>query len=194
VGELQVALGLPMTFARLTHAVLPAEVAFGLLSLGALALLWRLRTLETELAISVALGLALVIGLHVLGYDMMFLAPLGMWVAQRHPWPVFAMGWVFSMAQIVDEWTRWASDYVTPLRMAELAPLVAVAAAVAAVWRTLEDTGEQGGGAALVAAVPRQSAQQHLLLPHGPVALQPAQDQPGHDRGGGARGNGQPGR
>ena len=134
--SVRVGLGLPMTLAKLTHTHLPAEVLFVCLSAGAAWLLWRLRWLDTELAVAVALGLALVIGLHVLYYDAMFYAPLGMRLAQRFPWHVFAAGWLITMAWFVDEITRWA--WTAPLRLAQLVPMIGLAAAIVAISRSRE--------------------------------------------------------
>jgi hypothetical protein len=190
VGELQVGMGIPSSLARLTGTKLPAEALFAVLSLAALALLWWLRHLDTDLAVCLAVGIALAIGLHVLTYDMLFLAPLGIRVARRYPWAVFAAGWLFTAAQVVDASTSWAGSYKTPVRLAEAAPVLAVGAAIAVV-RRLEDPGQQGRGAAPVLAVARQRRQQDLFLPDRPVPLQSAHGQPEQGRQHAVGGEGQ---
>jgi small basic protein len=93
-------------------------------------LLWRLRGIGTELGIAVALACALVIGAHVLAYDMLFLAPLGVVLARRHPWEVFVSGWAVSMALIADYLTRW---FKAPVHLVEFVPLAVLAAALLAI-------------------------------------------------------------
>jgi hypothetical protein len=130
VGELKVGVGLPTTLAVLTNTTLPAELLFCLLSALAVVLLWRLRGIGTELGIAVALACALVIGAHVLAYDMLFLAPLGVVLARRYPWAVYGSGWVVSMALIADYLTRW---FKAPVHLVEFVPLAVLAAALLAI-------------------------------------------------------------
>lgn len=139
LGELEVSTGLPTTLADLTHKVFPSEVLFAVLSVCAVGLLWRLRKIELELAIAVALAFALAIGLHVLWYDMLFLAPLGMLFARRFPLTMFAMGWLFSMALLTDEVTR--IDRTSPVSLLELGLLAVAAATVMVIKSAQENSG-----------------------------------------------------
>lgn len=141
LGELQVGIGVPPTLARLAGTAFPAEVLFAVLCLGAAGLLWRLRARETELAISVALGCAVVIGLHTPFYDALFLAPLGAQIARRFPLAVFAAGWLVTMSQMTDAIIDL--NYLAPVRTAEVALFAALCAATLVIWMhgEIQDTG-----------------------------------------------------
>ena len=114
LDELQIGIGLPTALAQLTGTAFPAEILFAGLCLGAAGILWRLRDIELELAISVALGCALVIGLHTLWYDTLFLAPLGIRFSRRFPLAVIGAGWLFTTAQVADEIMKL--DFSAPVR------------------------------------------------------------------------------
>jgi hypothetical protein len=58
------------------------------------------RRVDTPHFAIIAIALAVIVGLHTLAYDVLFLAPLGMLVAQSRPWSVVAAGWVFTVAQL----------------------------------------------------------------------------------------------
>jgi len=100
----------------------------------------------------VAIALAVVIGLHTLAYDVLFLAPLGMVVARSHPWSVVAAGWAFTLAQLI--YPRG----LAPVLATEVVPFLAVTLAIVLIVRNgapPEETPEQIGAAShqhLVAA------------------------------------------
>src|SRR6202035_1809441 len=100
--EVQIRIGLPGTLARWTGSTAVAEVGFVIIAIIAVVLLIRIRRrVETPRFAAVAIALAVVIGLHTLAYDVLFLAPLGMVVARSHPWSVVAAGWAFTLAQLI---------------------------------------------------------------------------------------------
>ncbi len=130
LGEFQIAIGVPGTLARWTGSTAAAEIAFMLLALIAGLVLIRIRTrVETPLFVTIAIALAVVIGLHTLAYDVLFLAPLGIAVARSKPWMVVAAGWAFTLAQVVYPVGS------APLLATEIVPLAAVAIAVVFVVR-----------------------------------------------------------
>jgi len=125
LGEFQIGIGLPGTLARLLGSTTAAEIAFLLLAVVAVAVLIRIRRrVDTSHFAAIAIALAVVIGLHTLAYDVLFLAPLGMAVAQLRPWTVVAVGWAFTVAQVV------YPVGTAPLLATEVVPFVAVVLAV----------------------------------------------------------------
>ena len=125
LGEFQIGIGLPGTLARLTGSVAATEIAFLALAIIAVVVLTRIRRrVDTPLFAAIAIALAVVIGLHTLAYDVLFLAPLGMTVARSQPWAVVAAGWAFTLAQLI--YPRG----VAPVLTTELVPFVAVVIAV----------------------------------------------------------------
>jgi hypothetical protein len=130
LGEFQIGIGLPGTIARWTMSTTAAELAFVALALAAVVLLVLIRTrVDTPVFVAIALALAVVIGLHTLAYEVLFLAPLGMVVAVSKPWIVIVTGWVFTLAQVI--YPR-GSD---PFLATEVVPFVAVTLAVVFVVR-----------------------------------------------------------
>jgi hypothetical protein len=130
LGEFQIGIGLPGTLARLMGSTAAAEVAFVLLAVIAVAVLIRIRRrVGTPDFVAIAIALAVVIGLHTLAYDVLFLAPLGMAVARSRPWPVVAAGWAFTLAQLI------YPVGAAPVLATELVPFVAVVLAVIFVVR-----------------------------------------------------------
>jgi hypothetical protein len=102
LGEFQIGIGLPGTLARLTGSTAPAEIAFIVLAVIAVVALFRIRRrVDTPHLAAIAIALAVVIGLHTLAYDVLFLAPLGMMVARSRPWWVVGTGWAFTLAQLI---------------------------------------------------------------------------------------------
>ena len=140
LDEFQIGIGLPGTLARWTGSTMATEVAFVLLALAAVWVLFRIRTrVDTPMLVTIAIALAVVIGLHTLAYDVLFLAPLGIAVARSEPWAVVTAGWVFTLAQIL--YPRGTA----PLLATELVPLVAVAIAVIFVVRHGDPAAEDPG-------------------------------------------------
>jgi hypothetical protein len=125
LGEFQIGIGLPGTLARLLGSTGAAEVAFVVLAVIAVAVLFRVRRrVDTPRFAAVAIALAVVIGLHTLAYDVLFLAPLGMAVARSRPWTVVAAGWAFTLAQLI------YPVGTAPVLATEVVPFVAVVLAV----------------------------------------------------------------
>ena len=145
--QLQIGVGLPVTLARLTQARAPAEALFAVLTAAAVAVAWRLRHLDAELLASMAVAGALIIGLHTLLYDLVFLAPLGMKLARRHPLAVFAGGWLITVAYFLDIWTGWNTR--SAVRLTTLIPVALTVAAMIAVTRSPD----HGGGNAMPPAI-----------------------------------------
>jgi Glycosyltransferase family 87 len=139
--EFQIGIGLPGTLARWTGSTAVAEVGFLILAGIAVFVLIRIRRrVETPLFVAVAIALAVVIGLHTLAYDVLFLAPLGMVVARSHPWSVVAAGWAFTLAQLI--YPRG----LAPLLATEVVPFLAVTLAIVLIVRNgtpPEETPEQ---------------------------------------------------
>jgi len=130
LGEFQIGIGLPGTIARWTMSTTAAELAFVALAIVAVVLLVRIRSrVDTGVFFAIALALAVVIGLHTVAYEVLFLAPLGMAVAVSKPWMVVATGWAFTVAQVI--YPRGAGPFLTT----EVVPLVAVTVAVIFVVR-----------------------------------------------------------
>jgi Glycosyltransferase family 87 len=130
LGEFQIGIGLPGTLARWTASTAATEVVFVVLAVIAVAVLLRIhRRVDTQLFTAIAIALAVVIGLHTLAYDVLFLAPLGMAVARTKPWAVIAAAWAFTLAQLV------YPVGLAPLLATEVLPFVAVMLAVAFVVR-----------------------------------------------------------
>jgi len=132
LGEFQIGIGLPDTVARVTGNAILTEVAFLALSAISVGVLWRIRSrVDTPLLVSIALALAVVIGVHTLAYDVLFLVPLGMAVAHARPWLVVAAGWAFTLAQQFDS-TFLAARFFssTPVKATELVPFAGVALAI----------------------------------------------------------------
>jgi hypothetical protein len=128
--EFQIGIGLPGTVARLSASTAAAELAFLALSVVALTVLVNIRgRVETPAFVAIALALAVVIGLHTLAYDVLFLAPLGVIVAASKPWAVVAAGWAFTLAQI--GYPRGQGPFLTT----EVVPLLLVILAVVFVVR-----------------------------------------------------------
>ncbi len=131
LGEFQIGIGLPGTVARVTASTAAAEVTFIALAVAAVVVLFRIRArVDTQLFVAIAIALAVVIGLHTLAYDVLFLAPLGLAVARARPWIVIATGWVFTLAQLI------YSVGAGPFLATEIVPLVAVVFAIVFVVRT----------------------------------------------------------
>jgi len=125
LGEFQIGIGLPGTLARLTGSTTAAEIAFLLFAVIAVAVLIRIRRrVDTPHFAAIAIALAVVIGLHTLAYDVLFLAPLGMAVARSLPWSVVAAGWAFTLAQLIYPVGS------APVLATEVVPFVAVVLAV----------------------------------------------------------------
>lgn len=125
LGEFQIGIGLPGTLARLMGSTAAAEIAFALLAVIAVAVLIGIRRrVDTPHFAAIAIALAVVIGLHTLSYDVLFLAPLGMLVARSRPWSVVAAGWAFTLAQLIYPVGS------APVLATELVPFVAVVIAV----------------------------------------------------------------
>jgi hypothetical protein len=125
LGEFQIGIGLPGTLARLLGSTAAAEIAFVLLAIIAVAVLIRIRRrVDTPHFAAIAIALAVVIGLHTLAYDVLFLAPLGMAVAQSRPWSVVAAGWAFTLAQLI------YPVGTAPVLATEVVPFIAVVLAV----------------------------------------------------------------
>jgi Glycosyltransferase family 87 len=128
--EFQIGIGLPGTLARLTGSTTAAVIAFLILATAAVVVLIRVRRrVDTPLLAAVAIALAVVIGLHTLAYDVLFLAPLGMVVARSNPWSVVAAGWAFTLAQLI--YPRG----VAPVLATEVVPFVAVTLAILLIVR-----------------------------------------------------------
>jgi hypothetical protein len=128
--EFQIGIGLPGTIARSTASTTATELAFLALAVVAVVLLVRVRArVSTPAFIAIALALAVVIGLHTVAYDVLFLAPLGLRVAASKPWAVIAAGWAFTLAQIA--YPRGGAPFLTT----EVVPLLAVIVAVVFVVR-----------------------------------------------------------
>jgi Glycosyltransferase family 87 len=131
LGEFQIGIGLPGTLARWTASTAAAEIAFLILAVIAVVVLIRIRRrVATPLFAAIAIALAVVIGLHTLAYDVLFLAPLGMAVARTNPWAVIATAWAFTLAQLV------YPVGLAPLLATEVVPFVAVTLAVVFVVRS----------------------------------------------------------
>jgi Glycosyltransferase family 87 len=136
VGEFQIGIGLPGTLARLTGSSGLTDLAFVALAVIAACILWRIRTrVDVPLLVAIAIALALVVGLHTLAYDVVFLAPLGLAVARSKPWLVVATGWAFTAAQQFDSAATTDYFYKAPLKATEVVPLVAVTLAIAFLMR-----------------------------------------------------------
>jgi Glycosyltransferase family 87 len=130
LGEFQIGIGLPGTLARWTGTTVAAEIAFLVLAIVALVVLIRIRRrVDTPLLAAIAIAIAVVIGLHTLAYDVLFLAPLGMAVARSKPWSVIAAGWAFTVAQLT------YPVGAAPVLATELVPFVAVTLAVVFIVR-----------------------------------------------------------
>jgi hypothetical protein len=128
--EFQIGIGLPGTLARWTGSTTPAVIAFLILAIAAVVVLIRVRRrVDTPLLAAAAVALAVVIGLHTLAYDVLFLAPLGMAVARSNPWSVVAAGWAFTLAQLI--YPRG----VAPVLATEVVPFVAVTLAILLIVR-----------------------------------------------------------
>ncbi len=131
LGEFQIGIGLPGTVARVTASTAAAEVAFAVLAVAAVVVLVRIRSrVDTRLFAAIAIALAVVIGLHTLAYDVLFLAPLGLAVARTKPWAIIGAGWVFTLAQLT------YPVGTGPILATEIVPFVAVVLAVVFVVRT----------------------------------------------------------
>jgi Glycosyltransferase family 87 len=136
--EFQIGIGLPGTLARLTGSTTAAVIAFLILATAAVVVLIRVRRrVDTPLLAAVAIALAVVIGLHTLAYDVLFLAPLGMAVARSNPWSVVAAGWAFTLAQLI--YPRG----VAPVLATEVVPFVAVTLAILLIVRNGEPSEER---------------------------------------------------
>jgi len=121
------------------------------LAVAAVVVLFRIRArVDTPLFVAIAIALAVVIGLHTLAYDVLFLAPLGLAVARTKPWIVIATGWVFTVAQLT------LSVETGPIRATAIVPLVAVVLATAFVVRTPPQSG-------VTPAAPHTPTQQLLV-------------------------------
>lgn len=130
LGEFQIGIGLPGTLARLTGSTAAAEIAFLAFALVAVVVLIRIRRrVSTPHFAAIAIALAVVIGLHTLAYDVLFLAPLGMAVARSRPWSVVVAGWAFTVAQLI------YPVGLAPFLATELVPSVAVILAIAFIVR-----------------------------------------------------------
>jgi Glycosyltransferase family 87 len=130
LGEFQIGIGLPGTLARWTGSTTAAVIGFLILAIIAVVVLIRIRRrVDTPLLAAVAVALAVVIGLHTLAYDVLFLAPLGMAVARSNPWSVVAAGWAFTLAQLI--YPRG----VAPVLATEVVPFVAVTLAILLIVR-----------------------------------------------------------
>jgi Glycosyltransferase family 87 len=135
--EFQIGIGLPGTIARWTASTTVTELAFLALAVVAVAVLVNIRArVDTTALIAIALALAVVIGLHTLAYDVLFLAPLGVIVAASKPWAVIAAGWAFTLAQLV--YPRGQAPFLTT----ELLPLLVVIVAVVFVVRHSSPRGQ----------------------------------------------------
>jgi hypothetical protein len=151
--EFQIGIGLPGTIARWTGSAGATEIAFLLLAVIAVAVLIAIRRrVDTPQFAAIALTLAVVVGLHTLAYDVLFLAPLGMMVAQSRPWSVVAAGWVFTLAQLI------YPDGPGPVFATEVAVFVAVVIGVIFVVRNGTPSAENqpgiaAGGRRLVATI-----------------------------------------
>jgi hypothetical protein len=131
LGEFQIGIGLPGTLARSTGSAIAAEIAFLVFTAVAVTVLVRIRRrVDTPLFAAIAMALAVVIGLHALAYDVLFLAPLGMAVARSKPWSVIAAGWAFTVAQIVYP----VGD--APILATEIVPFAAVTLAIVFIVRS----------------------------------------------------------
>jgi hypothetical protein len=125
LGEFQIGIGLPGTLARWAGSAAATEIAFLVLAVVAVAVLIRIRRrVDTPHFAAIAIALAVVIGLHTVAYDVLFLAPLGMAVARSRPWSVVAAGWAFTVAQLIYPMGS------APVLATELVPFVAVVLAV----------------------------------------------------------------
>jgi hypothetical protein len=125
LGEFQIGIGLPGTVARVTGSTGASEIAFVVLAVMAVMVLIRIRRhVATPHLAAIAIALAVVIGLHTLAYDVLFLAPLGMIVARSRPWSVVAAGWAFTLAQLI------YPVGTAPVLATELVPFIAVVLAV----------------------------------------------------------------
>jgi hypothetical protein len=154
-GELQIGIGIPSLLARWTGSTAVAEAAFASFAAGAIALLWRLRArLDTPRLVAIALALAVIIGLHTLAYDVLFIVPLGIAVARSAPWPVIAAAWMFTAAQLVDStYFVGRSDIsVAPLRATQAIPMLAVLLAVIVLTRAGPDPWPRRGPSRSVTA------------------------------------------
>jgi hypothetical protein len=130
LGEFQIGIGLPGTVARWAGSTTAAEIAFLALAVAAALVLFRIRRrVETPLFVAIAIALAVVIGLHTLAYDVLFLAPLGVAVARSKPWAVIAAGWAFTVAQAV------YPVGTAPILATEVVPFVAVTLAIVFIVR-----------------------------------------------------------
>ncbi len=140
LGEFQIGIGLPGTLARWMGSTAAAEIAFVLLAVVALAVLIRIRRrVDTPHLAAIAIALAVVLGLHTLAYDVLFLAPLGMAVARSRPWSVVAAGWAFTLAQVI------YPVGTAPVLATELVPFVAVVLAVIFIVRKSTPSAENQG-------------------------------------------------
>lgn len=140
LGEFQIGIGLPGTLARWMGSTAAAEIAFVLLAVVAVALLIRIRRrVDTPHLAAIAIALAVVLGLHTLAYDVLFLAPLGMAVARSRPWSVVAAGWAFTLAQVI------YPVGTAPVLATELVPFVAVVLAVIFIVRKSTPSAENQG-------------------------------------------------
>jgi hypothetical protein len=119
--EFQISMGLPGTLARWMGSTGAAEIAFIVLAAVAVVVLIRIRhRVDTPLFVSIAIALAVIIGLHTLAYDVLFLAPLGIAVARLRPWWVVGAGWAFTVAQLI------YPVGTAPVLATEVVPFVAV--------------------------------------------------------------------
>ncbi|HVC42282.1 MAG TPA: glycosyltransferase family 87 protein [Candidatus Saccharimonadales bacterium] len=138
--EFQIGIGLPGTLARWTGSATAAEIAFVIFAIISVAVLICIRRrIDTHVFVAVAIALAVVIGLHTLAYDVLFLAPLGMAVARSKPWAVIAAGWGFTVAQLI------YPDGPAPILATELVPFVAVTLAVVFIVRSGTPSEENPG-------------------------------------------------
>jgi hypothetical protein len=129
-GEFQIGIGLPGTLARWTGSTAAAEIAFVALAVIAVVVLVRIRRrVDTPILAAIGIALAVVIGLHTLTYDILFLAPLGVAVAPSKPWAVIAAAWAFNLAQLV-----YPVGFA-PFSATEVVPFVAVTLAVVFIVR-----------------------------------------------------------
>lgn len=138
LGEFQISIGLPGTLARSFGSTVSAELAFAILAVIAVVLLIAIRDRVTTATLAaIAIALAVVIGLHTLAYDVLFLAPMGMMVARSRPWSVIAAGWAFTFAQLI------YPVGVAPVLATEIVPFAAVTLAVFHLIRSGTSTGDR---------------------------------------------------
>lgn len=152
LGQFQSGIGIPDTIARLTGSAIGAEAVFVALAVAALVVLWKLRSrVDAHLLMTIALALAVVIGIHTLAYDVLLLAPLGIRVARSRPWSVVACGWAFTAAQLFDSiYLAGSASTSAPFQATEVVPLVAVILGIVHVVRS--DGGSEAPPASRVIA------------------------------------------